>query len=899
MNDTGKADLNRWIEASYREYGNDPWCFLRELAQNSRDADARRIEVTCGRSEDGKEWLTFLDNGRGMSWSTAESFLLKLYASSKDENQDYAGTFGVGFWTVLLFEPEQIEIFSRTEEENWGLCIDHRLNIVRQTCSIENNGTAITLTRPAKFDNLSSFRDLLMERIRHYCRFMSCRKIDLPLDIQCEGHAVSSPLTLGLQDEFIFKSRHLKGVLAISTEPRVELLVKGIPVWSGCSLNELRQIYHKSPAETVSLSDFERAPSFLLDAQTLKVSFTRREVIHDKHLDILVTEAQKALSLYLRKQAGLAFPQGWKKTVSSWLSTNFMRIVLLLLFMIISIPSILYALNKLNETSETPISVSSIQAAQASSYKGSLQPYQAGLTRLPYEISYFPTDPILLTWFCASRFDERSGWIQAEETPHPLPEVLVPPEISPRFTFTMRGFTNNRVPFLLPTRENLYRIVSIAPTHPMPTVIQKKSELQLQLPDGTKTLIYQTYAAPPQPLTESDRTYWLEGPDLSKWPASWQKMILQGRSAIVADRIHMVQRLMKANFYYSRTPRRFLPDKTDDQSWLTRVLNMGMGDCDVVNGFAVLLLRSLNIPARLIIGWQGQDGHLTENLHAWCEVNINQHWTVFDYSILVPVWRDQLPVQPAASNWKSFILPFSLLLSGLVALMLLVLLLKSRFVRFPRAQPASHSPLQNLESIRSDLIRTARSAVLRPRLWGSDNAIWDMHLLPSISGSISLREAVSAFNKGRLISLGAFDLPPGSMIKPLTRNRFIRMNGSETDEICRLLPKNLELSNLPWHTINLPQEPVLEELNLLLRREWKIVETDSPDSTQPLLWYDLRAVEGAKKAYGSRQLIILSKGSHPAFPSALSAWEWICEHHTGLSFQTIRRVAEKLIQNIK
>ena len=37
-------------EAVTRTYGGDPWFFLRELAQNSRDAGAASIRVTAERS---------------------------------------------------------------------------------------------------------------------------------------------------------------------------------------------------------------------------------------------------------------------------------------------------------------------------------------------------------------------------------------------------------------------------------------------------------------------------------------------------------------------------------------------------------------------------------------------------------------------------------------------------------------------------------------------------------------------------------------------------------------------------------------------------------------------------------------------------------------------------------
>ena len=101
------------IEAGYRNYGTDPWFFIRELAQNSRDAGAQTIRVRIGYSDDKEEVLTFEDDGNGMSYDEARRFLFRLYASSKDEDKNSAGMFGIGFWTVLKFNPSRLIIESR------------------------------------------------------------------------------------------------------------------------------------------------------------------------------------------------------------------------------------------------------------------------------------------------------------------------------------------------------------------------------------------------------------------------------------------------------------------------------------------------------------------------------------------------------------------------------------------------------------------------------------------------------------------------------------------------------------------------------------------------------------------------------------------------------------------
>ena len=136
-------------------------------------------------------------------------------------------------------------------------------------------------------------------------------------------------------------------------------------------------------------------------------------------------------------------------------------------------------------------------------------------------------------------------------------------------------------------------------------------------------------------------------------------------------------------------------------------------------------------------------------------------------------------------------------------------------------------------------------------------------------------------------------------MKSTAKNRFILFTGGETDAVCRLLPKNIDLNELPWHSLNMPQSPIISELNTLLRRDhfgpWKIVEVDRLPG-DPLKWYDLRAVSGTRAAYGSDLLILISSSAHPPFVTALEAWEWVCRHHNGISPHTLRRMTRKLIR---
>ena len=104
------SDFKKWAEISHQSYGRDTWFFIRELAQNSRDAGATAIEVDAYLNNNHQEVLTFTDNGCGMDFSHARQYLFRLYASSKTKEKFSAGMYGAGFWTILRYNPEIVAI---------------------------------------------------------------------------------------------------------------------------------------------------------------------------------------------------------------------------------------------------------------------------------------------------------------------------------------------------------------------------------------------------------------------------------------------------------------------------------------------------------------------------------------------------------------------------------------------------------------------------------------------------------------------------------------------------------------------------------------------------------------------------------------------------------------------
>jgi hypothetical protein len=91
--------------------------------------------------------------------------------------------------------------------------------------------------------------------------------------------------------------------------------------------------------------------------------------------------------------------------------------------------------------------------------------------------------------------------------------------------------------------------------------------------------------------------------------------------------------------------------------FVERTLSVGAGDCDVQNGLLMLLLKGSRIPARLVVGYLGEDGSAAPWLHAWVEYHTGSGpWRVADASqgavfrpSTLPTVAGPLPSQGSAS----------------------------------------------------------------------------------------------------------------------------------------------------------------------------------------------------------------------------------------------------------
>jgi hypothetical protein len=87
----------------------DPKAFYRELVQNAIDAGTPSVEVKLEYDEQGQRMrVSVRDRGEGMTREIVENQLLVLFRSTKEQDREKIGKFGIGFVSVLSPNPEVV-----------------------------------------------------------------------------------------------------------------------------------------------------------------------------------------------------------------------------------------------------------------------------------------------------------------------------------------------------------------------------------------------------------------------------------------------------------------------------------------------------------------------------------------------------------------------------------------------------------------------------------------------------------------------------------------------------------------------------------------------------------------------------------------------------------------------
>ena len=768
---TGQVSAGDFGERARQEaerYGTDPWVFVRELLQNARDAGAGRVILTAERRE-GRDVVTCRDDGCGMSLEHARRFLFTLYASSKGRRSGAAGRFGVGFWSVLRFDPDTITVRSRPADgDGWEVVLDAGLGALEPAGCVMFEGTEVILERAARGNHpLPMVLDAALRDAR-YLRPPGDE--GSPLEVSVNGRRITEELNLPAPS-LSFRRPGLRGAVALGGEARVDVLAHGLRVRSAPFLDELLMGGEASPA-SVELAE-GLLPRVVLDSDRLEVLLARGDVGDSPTLRRAVASGHRALRRLVRSEldrsAPLSGPRRWLEQalemrpasrVVAMLGAAFggalLGVGLAVLVVARSTPGVDPARDA---TMPAPDSRSVagfdhpfLYRDLAASYGGpSVDVFD---DRRELALSYRPA--AVSPWLAALRLNgERDG--------RGSDEVLVGPyEGAPCHESCLD------VEVEIDAAPGSLRL-PVATGHVLdPDSVRLDGgpqELQVSV-TGEPVLVlgarhrgvvhYRTGPAPVPAVSVA--TSW---PPL---PAGLAADAARLRRLPPAARVEAATRLVASRIRYDRSQdvaeshRRAI---SGGAGALERALVIGAGDCDVQNFVLAALLDATGLPSRLAVGFVGRGGRAVGGLHAWVEVLHHGRWWVADASLAAAGASSQGAPAPrvlsAASERRSSgaIEPPAIMarpatawvVVGLAVAATLLVWVVAAWWRLARV----HGP-DVACSGEGDLTPLLRAALLRPQAWRGVEAMYGRPLVPLLNrrGPISLRRALALARSGRL-----------------------------------------------------------------------------------------------------------------------------------------------------
>ena len=672
MGSAAPGDFRARARAEADRYGPDPWVFVRELLQNARDAGARNVVFTTEASH-GVWRLRCRDDGEGMSYAHARRYLFALYASSKEARRDQVGRFGVGFWSVLRFEPRRIVIRSRPRvapgtgpsgqvvDGAWELELTGDLESALSRSPVMEPGTELMLERDGPDDELGR---RVFEAAWQNARFLGTRdRPDEPLRVTVDGKSVNARFELPAPSSS-FRRGAVRGVVGLGTAARVELFSRGLRVRAAASLADFTagggRHTGRSRVQFAELPG-RLAPQALLESDALELLLSRSDARENKALRKLVRLAERELARLIARQLDAVRPMAWWRHL--WFHARMrLRDSLALRTALAAglgaIVALVIAWSMWGEHAFARLraDLSFLSGGTAETIvvgaAGDLSPRYTDLGRLyrgpqvdvlsgsgvPVELTY---EPAAARYYFAAlvleRFDA-AGQAAASEPARIGPYTGV--DTSDCATApAAAGCT--AVALVVESAAGVLRLpvptghrvdpTSLRLGDDMPPVYATAAdEPALLLTAATRgTLRYTTRpAAPPTAATVPSSSGLL--------PAELRDRARALRRRPVRERVQELLDETRALVTYSNAPdvaRQHQDPKLQGMHFLERTLEIGAGDCDMQNALLVTLLQEAGVPARMAIGFVGQHGRTNSWLHAWAEYREDDGpWQIADAS---------------------------------------------------------------------------------------------------------------------------------------------------------------------------------------------------------------------------------------------------------------------------
>jgi len=646
------GDFKTRARAEADRYGPDPWIFVRELLQNARDAGATRVVFKVDEDDD-RTRVTCIDDGEGMSFEHARSYLFSLYASSKEGNRNQVGRFGVGFWSILRFEPRRIVIASRTAgAAAWAIAFDGDLERGERWSPEISYGTRVILERAAgDGHDARRLRDAVWQNARYLHRRDDH---DEPLDIYVDGERLNAPFTLA-PPSARFARGPVRGVVGLGQSPRVELFSRGLRVRAAASLDDLLSASGHTSRSRVRFSELPGAvaPQALLESDTLELLLSRADARDDRTLRRLVKLANDELEWLVDRQlAQVRPPSPWERLArlfqrASGFSVTWRAVFGALMGALIAllIGRVLWGPLALGPaTTEGTWRPAWLDAWQlgapeiarptgggyadlARRYRGpQVSELDTDAPTKPVELVYSP--PSESPYFAAMivELDATGAPRAVVREGEPMTAVCGTDCIEVELGLDAPAGLL-RIP--LPTGHLIDASSVQLDGRPVDIVGSTADAPALDLSAPVRGVL--TYRTGPGPAARSARPREPLG-----LPPALRRFAERSRNAPAEVRVETLVAEVRARVAYSTSAevaalhRRA---RRDGEPFVSRSLAIGAGDCDVQNGLLVELLHAADVPARLAVGYVGRNGVVSPWLHAWVEWRDEAgHWRIADAS---------------------------------------------------------------------------------------------------------------------------------------------------------------------------------------------------------------------------------------------------------------------------
>lgn len=194
----------------------NPFLYIRELVQNSLDAQAQQIDISVGRDETtGRAAITVRDDGCGMDRETIETYFLNLFNSSKELDRSTIGRFGVGIVSIFTQKPERILVETAQRDGNpYKLLLGEvergaPTKIFTPKRPSLDQGTQLTLYVPLDEEELETVTERLHEELRNSCAYATT-------PIRFNGERINREFTIAAPVTHRFGGRGITGILGLT-----------------------------------------------------------------------------------------------------------------------------------------------------------------------------------------------------------------------------------------------------------------------------------------------------------------------------------------------------------------------------------------------------------------------------------------------------------------------------------------------------------------------------------------------------------------------------------------------------------------------------------------------------------------------------------------------------------